>query len=141
MIGGQILDLTAEGQEPSLGLVREIHLRKTAALIGAAGAMGGIAARAGAETMVVLRRYGELLGLAFQVMDDILDETATAEELGKKTRKDHERGKLTYPAALGLDASRRAAHAMIEEAAEIVRPLDRNGDLEVIARFVIARTA
>jgi geranylgeranyl diphosphate synthase type II len=140
MIGGQILDLAAEGRPPDLDLVRAIHVRKTAALIRAASLMGAISARADLAVRETCARYGETMGLAFQVADDLLDETSTPEALGKSTRKDLERGKLTWPACAGLEASRKMAGALAEEAAQTIRPLDKNGDLAALARFVVART-
>lgn len=140
MIGGQILDLCAEGHEPDLALVREIHRRKTAALIKAACALGAISARVNADAMAAVSRYGELLGLAFQVMDDLLDEISTPEQLGKATRKDHERGKMTFPACAGIDASRRAAQTYAEEAISSIAPWDASGDLMALARYVVTRT-
>lgn len=140
MIGGQIMDLAAEGMAPDLGVVRDIHLRKTAALIRAACVMGAIAARAPDRCLETVAAYGEAMGLAFQVADDVLDETSTPEALGKNTRKDHERGKLTWPGCAGLDAARRAAAAFAGEAAAAIRPLDRTGELAALARYVVART-
>ena len=87
-----------------VALVEEIHLKKTAALIRAAAVMPAIAGGAPAAAREALTRYGELLGLAFQIVDDVLDETSSPEALGKSAHKDRERGKMTCPAAIGLDA-------------------------------------
>src|SRR5436190_2107340 len=82
-------------------------------------------------------RYGELLGWAFQIVDDVLDETSSAEELGKGTQKDKERGKMTYPAVIGLDASRARAREIEGRALQEVSGLDRLGHLEMLAAFVV----
>ncbi len=139
MIGGQIMDLENEGQPPRLDLVREIHRRKTAALLRAACRLGARAADASSADTAALSRFGEALGLAFQITDDILDETSTAAELGKGTKKDLERGKLTWPACVGLDASRQAASDHVEEAVLAIRHIDNSGSLESLARFVVSR--
>jgi geranylgeranyl diphosphate synthase type II len=141
MIGGQVLDLESEGRPPELALVSEIHARKTAALLRAACRAGALSAGREGPPLDAASRYGELLGLAFQITDDILDETATPAELGKGTRKDHKRGKLTYPACVGIPASREAAASLVAEAAELIGPHDPQGDLARLARYVAVRTA
>ncbi len=141
MIGGQILDITAEGKVPDERLVADIHLRKTAALLRASCTMPALAGRAGAAKVEALRRFGELLGHAFQVVDDILDETSSPEQLGKGTKKDRERGKITYPAAVGLDRSKEIARNMIDEALRALNGLDRGGQLRALARFVTDRSS
>ncbi len=140
MIGGQILDLLAEGQTPDEKLVADIHLMKTAALLRASCTMPAIAGRAGAPTIAALRKFGDLLGHAFQIVDDILDETSSPEQLGKGTNKDRERGKMTYPAAVGLDRSKVIARNLIDEATRAVEALDRSGQLRALARFVADRS-
>jgi geranylgeranyl pyrophosphate synthase len=139
MIGGQVLDLLAENGPKDLAVVRAIHVRKTGALIRAACTMGAIAARAEPQALRACTAYGEHLGLAFQITDDILDETSTAEQLGKATRKDMERGKLTWPAAVGLENARTDAFRFAEEACRVIAPYDREGMLAAIANWVSGR--
>lgn len=141
MIGGQVLDLLAEGRTPKQGLVDEIHLKKTAALLRAAAVMPAIAGRAAPQSREALRRFGELLGWAFQIVDDVLDETSTSETLGKESQKDRERGKMTYPAVLGIDACRERAQALGARAIREVESFDRFGHLATIARFVVDRSS
>ena len=123
MVGGQVLDMEGEGQAPDLERVRAIHERKTLALLQASVEMGAALGGATAEQRGALARYGRAVGLAFQIVDDILDETATAEELGKSPGKDRSSGKLTWPACVGLEESRRMAASLVEEAREALNPL------------------
>lgn len=106
VIGGQAEDIDAEGKVPDASLVEYIHRNKTGALIRAACVMGGICANAGFQTLEKLGRYGENAGLAFQLVDDLLDESATVEELGKDIGSDKARGKMTWPAVHGAEAAR-----------------------------------
>ncbi|HYC77455.1 MAG TPA: farnesyl diphosphate synthase [Planctomycetota bacterium] len=140
MIGGQILDLAAERRAPDAETVDRIHRLKTAALIRAACELPALAVRAAADAAARLREYGELLGRAFQIADDVLDETSTPAEMGKGTQKDQSRGKMTYPAAVGLERSRAAAQEFAEAAVAVVRPIDRAGELATLARFTVERT-
>jgi geranylgeranyl pyrophosphate synthase len=116
MVGGQQLDLDAEGQPATVGAAEAIHLRKTAALIRGAVLVGAVLSGAGDRELDALGRYGQALGLAFQVADDVLDATCTAEELGKSPGKDSAQGKLTYVAAVGVAAARQHAQALSREA-------------------------
>jgi geranylgeranyl diphosphate synthase type II len=138
--GGQYEDLAAEGSAPDLKRVRRIHIHKTAKLIQAACRMGAIAANAPAKHVEALGRYGEKVGLAFQIADDILNETSTPEQLGKATGSDAAHGKLTYVAVVGLGAAREETRAWIERAiselSEIPGPHEA---LASIARFVAER--
>jgi geranylgeranyl pyrophosphate synthase len=140
MIGGQILDLAAERRTPDRATVDEIHLLKTAALIRAACVMPALAVRASADVVARLRTFGELLGRAFQIADDVLDEISSPEELGKGTQKDRERGKMTYPALVGVPASTAEAVRLRDEALAAVAPVDRRGELATLARFVVDRS-
>lgn len=140
MIGGQILDLAAERRTPDRAMVDEIHRLKTAALIRAACVMPAIAVRASADATERLRTFGELLGRAFQIADDVLDETSSPEELGKGTQKDRERGKMTYPALIGIERSVAEARRLRDEALAVVAPIDRRGELATLARFVVDRS-
>jgi farnesyl diphosphate synthase/geranylgeranyl diphosphate synthase type II len=140
MIGGQLLDLLAEGQSLDVEALERVHRLKTGALIRASVCIGGLAAGAAPVTMRALETYGDAVGLAFQIADDVLDVTATTSQLGKTAGKDVSHGKSTYPAALGLEAARAKAEALAEEAcsalrgAGIVAP-----DLDYLARFAVAR--
>ena len=140
MIGGQVLDMAGEGQTLDLAGLQAIHEKKTGALLTAACRLGAIAASAGQEKLDAVTSYGRHLGLAFQIVDDVLDETATPEQLGKATNKDAGRGKNTYPRLLGLDGAKRAAADQIAAAVAALAPLGKQGDrLADVARFVTAR--
>ncbi|HVE80402.1 MAG TPA: farnesyl diphosphate synthase [Gemmatimonadaceae bacterium] len=140
MIGGQLLDLEGEGGHLSLAELERIHRAKTGALIAAAVRIGGIAARAGAARIAALGRYGEAIGLAFQIADDVLDVTATTHELGKTAGRDLALQKSTYPALLGVEGAIGRAEALVEEgraalaAAGLATPA-----LDHLARFSIRR--
>jgi geranylgeranyl pyrophosphate synthase len=123
MIGGQVLDLEAEGQEPSPGALLRIHRAKTGALIAASVVIGGLAAGASAVDVRLLRAYGEEVGLAFQIVDDVLDATASSAELGKTPGKDAARRKASFATALGVEAARAAA------AEHAARAVDRLGEI------------
>lgn len=111
MVGGQLLDLDAEARPIELGELEDIHRRKTGALFETAVRIGGIAARAERDTISALGDYGRALGLAFQITDDLLDETAESSVLGKTAGRDREREKSTFPALLGPSEARRRAVA------------------------------
>ena len=142
MIGGQMLDLDGEGKSLSLADLEQIHGAKTGALVSTAALLGGLAAGASREAVDALARYGSDLGLAFQIIDDVLDVTATTEALGKTAGRDAALGKSTYPALLGVDGAMQRADALIDEgcaalaAVGLLTPL-----LESIARFVVRRRA
>lgn len=133
VIGGQFEDMDAEGKQPDQELVEYIHAHKTARLIQASVRMGGIAASATKPQLSALTSYGGKLGLAFQITDDILNETSTLEELGKKPGTDRQRGKLTYVAAYGMNAARKAAERLTHEAIEEIMKLA--GGTEVLVSF------
>jgi geranylgeranyl diphosphate synthase type II len=140
MVGGQVGDMEGEGVEPTVERVTFIHTRKTAMPLSAAVRVGGLAAGAGEEEMAALGAYGRAMGLAFQIADDLLDLTGTAEEMGKAVGKDEGLGKLTYPAAVGEDAARARARELTEEAVAALTPFgDAAWALEAIARYVIDR--
>jgi geranylgeranyl pyrophosphate synthase len=121
MIGGQVLDLEAEGEaHPPDALVR-IHRLKTGALIVASAAVGAMAAGVAPDALAAVRRYAEEVGLAFQIVDDVLDATASSDELGKTAGKDAEQRKATYASALGVDGAREAA------AGHVARAVDQLG--------------
>lgn len=140
MIGGQTNDITGEKLPPSVDLVREIHRGKTARLFETAGRLGAIAAGADEVQTKAVADFGLHLGLAFQIADDILDVTGTAEEMGKAVAKDAGAGKQTYPAAVGLEESRRIARSYVDRAMSALALFDsRADDLRALVRFVIDR--
>jgi len=117
LVGGQADDLAAEsGGEQTLTRLEAIHRRKTGALIDASVAIGAVLGGADDAAMSTLHNYSCPLGLAFQVIDDCLDYSASAAEMGKKTGKDAARGKLTYPAVMGLSGARRYADTLVSQA-------------------------
>ncbi len=116
MIGGQVLDLEAEGRPVSLDDLREIHRRKTGALITASTVIGAIAAGASSSRLDPVREYGREIGVAFQIADDVLDATATSQELGKTAGKDARQQKATFATLLGTEAAMAEAHDHIRRA-------------------------
>ncbi|MGQ0702459.1 MAG: polyprenyl synthetase family protein [Gemmatimonadales bacterium] len=140
MVGGQWLDLTAEGAEPSFPDLTEIHRRKTGALIEASCVVGGLAARATPPVVETLARYGREVGLAFQIADDLLDVTATSEALGKAAGHDATLAKATYVTRLGVEGARAEAHRHVVNAREALRTggLDR-GPLAALADYIVER--
>ncbi len=117
-----------------------IHRRKTGRLLCSALTLGARIARADPETIHALNRYGQCVGLAFQIADDLLDISGDADKMGKEVRKDADHGKLTYPALLGEQKSRQRAGELIEEACRWIAPLSERGRrLETLAEFVIER--
>jgi geranylgeranyl diphosphate synthase type II len=140
MVAGQWLDLQAERRSATLAELAAIHEAKTASLLAAAPRMGALAAGADAVTVGALGDYGRRLGLAFQIVDDVLDVTATAEVLGKTAGRDQALQKATYPALLGVPGARRKAAA---EARGAVAALRRAGiqapSLEALARYAVER--
>jgi len=142
MVGGQLLDLHGEGRALTLADLETIHQGKTGALIAAAAAVGGLAAQAPAKRVAALDRYGTALGLAFQVMDDVLDVTGTTAALGKTAGRDMALGKSTYPSLIGLTAARYLAERKVEEARSELREEGLlTPDLERFAAFVVERAS
>jgi geranylgeranyl pyrophosphate synthase len=143
MIGGQLLDLDGEGRPLELGEMERIHRAKTGALIAAAAVIGGLATgHATPATLAALGRYGDAVGLAFQIADDVLDVTATTDVLGKTAGRDVALGKSTYPALLGVEGARQRAEALIADGCSA---LDDRGLLtpllDRIAHFVVRRSS
>jgi len=118
MVGGQVLDLEAENRDVSLEELMRVHRAKTGALITACGVMGAIGAGADEAEIEAVRSYGREIGLAFQIVDDILDATATSSELGKTVGKDAEQNKATYPGLLGMDVAKREAETRVRDAVD-----------------------
>lgn len=140
MIGGEMIDIECEGKSVSLDTVDYIHYHKTAALIEASLCIGAILADAPEDKVKAIERYGKAIGLAFQVVDDILDIVSTTEQLGKDAGSDIERGKATYPSILGLDESRKRALALYEESIKELDALSEDTKvLRSIAAFIITR--
>ena len=140
MIGGQQLDLDGEGQAHSLDQLERIHTAKTGALITAAARIGGLAARTSSERLDALGEYGRAVGLAFQIADDVLDVTATTDELGKTAGRDLALQKSTYPALLGVDGAMHRARSLAEAACAALRAVDLlTPALAYVAEFSVAR--
>jgi geranylgeranyl diphosphate synthase, type II len=142
MVGGQAIDLEAAGSVGSLDAesLRAMHARKTGALIRAAALAGAVMAGADDPQLHAIERYGDELGLAFQIVDDILDVEGASRDLGKTAGKDAAANKPTYPALYGLEASRVMAGACTDRALEALRAQHLAGQLPAIARWVVART-
>jgi geranylgeranyl pyrophosphate synthase len=140
MAGGQMADLEAEGEIPTEELVLSIHRQKTGELIAASVVTGGLMAGASGADLKALESYGRSLGLAFQIVDDILELTIPAERLGKPVGSDLKHQKVTFPAAVGLEAAHTRAAALIEEAEKALRAFSGDPALLVeMAEFVLAR--
>lgn len=140
LIGGQVADLEGEGRALRGTELRYIHKSKTAALLTASLRLGAMSANATPAKLAALTTFGEALGLAFQVIDDILDVTQTTEKLGKTAGKDAEATKSTYPAIYGLDASRAEARRLTAAAHAALRPFaGRAARLREIADYLLAR--
>jgi geranylgeranyl diphosphate synthase type II len=140
LVGGQQDDLHPDSIEPSLAGLERIHRRKTGALISVSLWLGGMVAEAHDEAIRALGRYGECLGLAFQIVDDLLDLSGDESKMGKKTGKDSNAGKLTYPGLMGEEASRRWAAELIAQAVESLQVFgSRAAHLEALARYVLER--
>jgi geranylgeranyl diphosphate synthase type II len=141
VIGGQMEDIDAEGKTPDANLVEYIHRNKTAALIRASCVMGGICAGADVQTLEKLARYGENAGLAFQLADDLLDESSTIEKLGKDIGSDKARGKMTWPAVHGIEKTAGDAKQMEAKAVAALKGLKNPVFLEHLAGFIVRRTS
>jgi len=141
MVGGQIADLAAEGRSVTPDAVRWIHRHKTGALFAASAEIGAILGGADARRREALRRYGAALGLAFQIADDLLDRSGSAETLGKTPGKDEQTGKATFPSRLGVEASRSEADALVRAARAALSPLGLLSEpLERFADHVVRRS-
>ena len=142
MLAGQMADMVFEGAQPTAEAVEFIHRHKTAALIASALRLGALAADAPQATVDRLGRFGEKLGLAFQIADDALDVEGTTEQLGKTAGKDAASGKVTYPAVFGLAESQRRAGQLVEEALAELNAFGPAADLlRDIARYAVTRQA
>lgn len=141
MVGGQVADLEAETGGPhSLEQLESIHRRKTGRLLCCALRLGGRIAAADEKSLQALESYGNCVGLAFQIADDVLDITANQDKMGKGVNKDADHGKLTYPALLGVEQSRDKARTLIDQACAALAPFGERGRrLEQLAHFVLER--
>ena len=140
MIGGEMTDIECEGKTVDLEIVDYIHYHKTAALIEASLLVGAMLADASESDMEIIRNYGRSIGLAFQIVDDILDIVSTTEELGKDAGSDIEKGKATYPSIVGLEKSRERARELYEESIKALDGLKCDTSiLRSIAAYIITR--
>jgi len=140
LIGGQVMDLEGEGKPTDKRQLVRIHETKTAALLTTSLRLGAMSANATPARLDAVSRFGRALGLAFQVIDDILDVTQSSETLGKTAGKDAATDKATYPAILGLDASRREAARLTRTAMRALDPLrGKAARLRQIAEYLLVR--
>ena len=142
MVGGQIADLESGREVADAEALDWIHRHKTGALLAACAEVGAIHAGAGGSKRTSLRRYGEAVGLAFQIADDILDLTSTREALGKTPGKDHRSGKATYPALFGVEASHLEAERLVARALSELAPFrEEAAPLAALARYAVSRSS
>jgi geranylgeranyl diphosphate synthase type II len=140
MVGGQVMDMASEGKESNPDILEYIHTRKTGALIGAATAVGGLIGGGSRREVRVLEEYGHKVGLAFQIMDDLLDVQGKETQMGKTVGKDRARGKATYPGLFGIEDSHRKAKGLVREAVTCLDPFNRRANpLREIARYILQR--
>jgi geranylgeranyl diphosphate synthase, type II len=140
LIAGQVADLEGEGKKLSAQQLKYIHERKTSALLCCSVRLGGMSANCSAAQLHALTNFGYHVGLAFQVIDDILDVTQTTEKLGKTAGKDTRAKKATYPAIVGLEKSRQIARTLTERAFDSLRPFKGKAPaLEALADFLLKR--
>lgn len=140
LVGGEVLDVLAEGQEVNQDFVQDIHDRKTGALIVAGCVIGARLGGASYRELETVRTAASQIGLAFQITDDILNEIATVEQLGKAAGSDRMRKKATYPALIGLENSKATAEALIGTAVRAIRDLNVDSQkLQVLSRYAVER--
>ncbi len=144
MVGGQVQDILSEDKEPDRETLKYIHRHKTGALLASSVRIGGILAGADDKTLAALTSYGDGLGLAFQIVDDILDVRGDEQLLGKPVGSDQEKHKMTYPALYGLDASMRKAEDLMADSLKALAPMEQAGldtsVLKGIAEYILRRT-
>jgi geranylgeranyl diphosphate synthase type II len=142
LIGGQVEDLAFEGKSVDAHALERLHRAKTGALLSACVQGGGLIGGGSGEEQAALARYGDAVGLAFQIVDDVLDATAGAEQLGKTAGKDVSSQKATYVSVHGIEASRRMAAALHAQSLDALRPLgERASLLRGLARIIVERQA
>jgi geranylgeranyl diphosphate synthase type II len=140
LIAGQVADLEAEGKRTTRGELRYIHENKTSAMLATSVRLGAMSANAGPKQLSAITRFGRALGLAFQVIDDILDVTQTTEKLGKSAGKDIAAQKATYPAVIGLDASRTEAKRLTRSAHSSLSAFGAEAEaLHALANYLLER--
>src|SRR5438067_12862280 len=140
MIGGQVVDLEAEHTKPDVQMLEYIHRSKTAALITASVVSGGLYAGADDHAVCRLRSFGRSIGLAFQIVDDVLDVTQTSDQLGKTAGKDTAAEKVTYPSLFGIDESLRRADSLASSACAALDGFGTRAEtLKALARFLVER--
>ena len=140
MVGGQVVDMESEGREIDFPILEYIHTHKTGALIRASVRAGALYARASEKRLKALTRYGEMVGLAFQIADDILDITGSQEEIGKDVGSDLKKGKKTFPSFYGLEESRRRAVEVSDKAINALSDFDKKADpLRELAKYIVNR--
>jgi len=140
MVGGQVVDMESEGKDVDFPTLEYIHTHKTGALIRASVRVGALYARASEKRLKALTRYGEMVGLAFQIADDILDIVGTQQEIGKDVGSDLKKGKKTFPSFYGLAESRRRANEVAAHAVAALKDFDRKADpLRELAKYIVTR--
>jgi geranylgeranyl diphosphate synthase, type II len=140
MIGGQVVDMESEGKDVDFPTLEYIHTHKTGALIRSSVRVGALYAKAGKRQFAALTHYGEMVGLAFQIADDILDITGKREETGKDVGSDIKKGKKTFPGFYGLEESRIRAREVAGKAIQAIKDFDRKADpLRELATFIVNR--
>lgn len=140
LVGGQASDLESEGIDGTIELLESIHRRKTGAMFVVSLRLGGLIGEATPQQLEALTTYGETVGLAFQIVDDLLDCEVSTEEMGKRTQKDAQKGKLTFPRLLGVAESRWRAEQLIDQGITALAPLGRGGErLADLAKYILER--
>ena len=140
MVGGQVVDIESEGKEVAFPVLEYIHIHKTGELILASVRAGAILAGAENKELETITRYGEAIGLAFQIADDIIDVEGNKEDVGKNIGGDAKKGKVTYPSILGVDESRKRARELVDMAITALKDFDRKAEpLREIARYLVER--
>ncbi|MEP6602591.1 MAG: polyprenyl synthetase family protein [Spartobacteria bacterium] len=139
LIAGQVADLEAEGKKTTRDGLRYIHENKTSAILTTSVRLGAMSANANPKQLAAITKFGRALGLAFQVIDDILDVTQTSEKLGKSAGKDVAAQKATYPAVIGLDASRKEARRLTKQAHSALSILRETEELHALANYLLER--
>lgn len=140
MVGGQSLDMIYEGEKVGYEALRNIHRSKTGALITASVVSGAIIAGANEAQETALKTYGDHIGLAFQIVDDLLDIEATTEQLGKPAGSDIKSDKVTYPSLFGRETSKTMAREAVQEALTALAPFDRQAEpLRILANYIVER--
>ncbi len=143
VIGGQVVDLESERREIGRETLHYIHSHKTAALLRVSCTLGGVLAGAGRDKLKALAAYGEDIGLAFQIVDDLLDVEGDSAQLGKTAGADQARGKATFPSLYGLEESRRLAAGAVDRSCTVLSKhgLDPDGVLAALARYILKRSS